>query len=292
MTSGLFRMLWFSFRRCVSSKSPQKKEFKVAFKVINIIYFQVLFWVSLPFAPFVGVLSATMLLVYFKFQQRELKSVWKKPNGMNLCLTCWTAECGLWTRDSLFCVLIFVPLVLTARLDIYSIFHTDPSIFTIFLPAFSLFYIYIFPVLCSVSCDVDAFSARETGSYFLKFFIAAFILAFSVFVYWMDYHTNSSCGVYRIAPLTVYIREQAQSVMVLGSFYSIATEAVFLWAAFIVALTLLLKRAYFMNLLQVYSFFSSKCCFSTFLYVSDEILGFVLHILNSLICLFKEKELE
>jgi hypothetical protein len=56
-----------------------KKEIKVAQQVINIIYFQGLLWICVPFFPYVILLAPILLFLDFKFQSWRLGSLQTKP---------------------------------------------------------------------------------------------------------------------------------------------------------------------------------------------------------------------
>ena len=56
-----------------------KKEIKVAQQVINIIYFQGLLWICIPFFPYVILLAPIFLFLDFKFQSWRLGSLQAKP---------------------------------------------------------------------------------------------------------------------------------------------------------------------------------------------------------------------
>ncbi|CAG9331345.1 unnamed protein product [Blepharisma stoltei] len=59
--------------------SSWKKQIKVSQQLINCIYFQALVWVTLPYFPYVAVLTPVLMFIDFKFQHWKLNKLQIKP---------------------------------------------------------------------------------------------------------------------------------------------------------------------------------------------------------------------
>ena len=64
--------------KCKKS-STWKKEIKVSQQVINLIYFQGLLWITVPFFPYVVLIAPILLFIDFKFQAWKLSKLQIKP---------------------------------------------------------------------------------------------------------------------------------------------------------------------------------------------------------------------
>lgn len=60
-------------------KSVPRKDFNTAKKVINLIYFQALIWITVPYMPSVIPIGAVMMYIIFKFDKFYLQKFLQKP---------------------------------------------------------------------------------------------------------------------------------------------------------------------------------------------------------------------
>jgi len=72
-----FRFLWPLFTRQPWVREP----FPIAQKVINLIYFQALLWLSMPYFPFIAVVAPLALHATFKFDAELLRVAMAKPSN-------------------------------------------------------------------------------------------------------------------------------------------------------------------------------------------------------------------
>jgi len=70
-----FRFVWPVFTR----RPWQREPFPIAQKVINLIYFQALLWLCMPYFPFITVVAPVMLYATFKFDAELLRVAMAKP---------------------------------------------------------------------------------------------------------------------------------------------------------------------------------------------------------------------